>query len=40
MKSAFYEAQRSVKKRITDVSNNTVVEQEDEKNIFEILESM
>ena len=30
MKAAFYEARRSVKKRITDVSNNTVVEQEDE----------
>ena len=40
IKSAFYEAQRSVKKRITDASNNTVVKEEDEGNIFEILESM
>ena len=38
MKATFYEARRSVKTRITDVSNNTVVEKEDEENIFEILD--
>ena len=40
MKAAFYEAQRSVKKRITDVGNNTVVEQEDKANIFEIVDGI
>ena len=35
MKAAFYEARRSVKKRIRAASSNTVLEQEDEGNIFD-----
>ena len=40
MKAAFYEARRSVKKRIREASSNTVLEQEDEGNFFDILENM
>ena len=40
MKAAFYEARRSVKKRIRDTNPNTDIEQEDDENIFEILENM
>ena len=35
-----YEARRSVKNRIREASSNTVLEQEDEGNIFNILENM
>ena len=45
LKSAFYEARRSIKKRIQDSNfandtNNTAFEDEDEGNIFEVLENM
>ena len=40
MKSAFYEARKSVKKRIKEAHDNTDVEQEDEGNIFDILQNM
>ena len=40
MKARFYEARRSVKKRIKEAHGNTIIEQEDEGNIFDILENM
>ena len=40
MKAAFYEARRSVKKRIKEAHSNTIIEQEDEGSIFDILENM
>lgn len=40
MKSAFYEARKGIKKRIKEAHNNTVVEQEDEGNIFDIIQNM
>ena len=40
MKAAFYKARRSVKKRIKEAHNNTIIEQEDEGSIFDILENM
>ena len=39
-KPVFYKARRSVKKRITNVINITDLEQEDEGDIFDILENM
>ena len=39
-KAAFYEARRSVKKRIKEAHSNTIIEQEDEGSIFDILENM
>ena len=40
MKAAFYETRRSVKKCIRDTNPNTDIEQEEDENIFEILENM
>lgn len=40
MKPVFYEAQRSVKKHVANVSNIADLEQKDEWNIFDILENM
>ena len=40
MKSAFYEARKRIKKHIREAHNNTVVEEEDEGNIFDILQNM
>ena len=40
MKSAFYEAWKSIKKCIREAHNNTVVKEEDEGNIFDILQNM
>ena len=37
---SFYEARKSVKKRIKETHDNTYVEQEDEANIFDILQNM
>ena len=36
MKAAFYEARRSVKKRIKEAHSNTIIDQEDEGNIFDV----
>ena len=40
MKAAFYEARRSVKKRIKEAHSNNIIEQEDEGSIFDILKNM
>ena len=40
MKAPFYEAQRSVKKRIKEAHGNTIIEQEDKGSIFDIIENM
>ena len=40
MKAAFYEARRSVKMHIKEAHSNTIIEQEDEDSIFDILENM
>ena len=40
MKATFYEARRGVKKRIKEAHSNTIIEQEDEGSIFDILENM
>ena len=36
MKAAFYEARRSVKKRIKEAHSNTIIDQEDEGSIFDV----
>ena len=40
MKAAFHEARRSVKKLIKEAHSNTVFDQEDEGNIFDIVENL